>query len=128
MIESGLFRHYKGNLYRVLFIAPWWSGQDQLKADDRLDVVAYDDSVGVRWHDTSNSTIFEARWSGNDFIRLDVDDPIVIYVALYDDGRVAARPLKEFEESVDVPCPAPQAHNTPFAGVDRVPRFERIGE
>jgi hypothetical protein len=116
VIEPGLFRHYKNKLYRVLFVAPWWSGQDQLKADDVLDVVAYDDSVGVRWHDAGNSTIFEAQWSGNDFIRLDVDEPIVIYVALYDEGRVAARPLKEFEGRVGLDGFSPD-----------VARFERIG-
>ena len=123
MIEPGLYRHYKGKLYRVLFVAPWWSGQDQLKADDVLDVVVRDGDVGVQWLDGSNNTIFEARWSGNDFIRLDVDEPIVIYVALYDEGRVAARPLKEFEERVSAPCFA----NVPGETHD-VRRFERIGD
>lgn len=110
MIEPGLYKHYKGKLYRVLFVAPWWSGQDQLKPNDPLDVVVRDDAVGVQFLD-DNNVVFTARWSGNDFARLDRGEPIVIYVALYDDGRVAARLLNEFEEIVD-----------------GVPRFERIGE
>ncbi len=122
MIEPGLYKHYKNKKrYRVLFVAPWRSGQDQLKPDDLLDVVFTFGYTGIRWHDAANSVLFTARWSGNDFARLDVDDPIVIYVALYDEGRVAARRLDEFEEHIHVPC---DDGGHPHV----VPRFERIGE
>lgn len=61
--------------------------------------------------------LLTARWSGNDG-SVGHGMQIVIYVALYDDGRVAARPLNEFEERVTVDG---------FRSTD-VPRFERIGE
>lgn len=114
-VKPGVYKHYKGNSYRVLFVAPWWSAQDQLKADDQLSVVAYNSRIGIKWH-TNVAPVLDVLWSGNDFTRLDLDDQIVIYVALYGDGRVSARTVEEFEEQVQQP-----------GDTFKRPRFEWVG-
>lgn len=112
-VEPGLYQHYKGRLYRVLFVAPFWGhGTYGLLPDDLLFVCSGVDNIGVRL--ASDTAFMTAKWSGNGS-ELTSDGPVVIYVALYDEGRVAARPLKEFVENVDA---AP--------GV-REQRFKRIG-
>ena len=97
-LRPGVYRHYKGNLYRVLFAPPWWGTRVKpLKADDVVHVAAYDDTIGLL--DQSAPHVFmTALWSGNGATLLDNNEPIVIYVALYDNGRVAARTLAEFAE------------------------------
>jgi hypothetical protein len=59
MVTPGVYKHYKGNFYRVLFVAKN-SAND---ADPR-------------------------------------DENVVVYVALYDDGRVCVRPEREFLDVV----------------------------
>jgi hypothetical protein len=114
MVTPGLYRHYKGPLYRVLFVAEC-RGIDKLEADEVLRVGdadgQYTEIVKEQlWHRELNfSHLLDARWSGNT-TRV-AAGPVVIYVALYDTGRVAARPLDEFEEHID-----------------GVPRFERIDD
>lgn len=125
VIEPGLFCHYKSTeaapkLYRVLFVA-YWRGPEPAM-DGVVHVVVgglrHDASLSVEVHCTAEEDgdfpLFDARWSGNN---TDVNiEPVVIYVALYDDGRVAARPLKEFEELL------------PQTDYDKAePRFKRIG-
>lgn len=121
MVTSGLYRHKTGRNYRVLFVAPWFrrppEGPD---APVYVSVVA-----GCVWLTADEMPIsavvlagekigplIVARWSGND-TNVEDETPVVIYVALYGDGRVAARPLAEFEDSVKE-----------TGGL----RFERIGE
>jgi hypothetical protein len=132
MVTAGLYRHYKNQkLYRVLFAAEWdvrdFPDEDAVLA---VYVEAHDDksvSVRVRPREKGNpgfygsAGLFDARWSGNS-TTVYIGEPIVIYVALYGDGRVAARPLREFEERVNVPC-------SEFRGQRHdVARFERIGD
>ena len=114
MITAGLFRHYKkSDLYRVLFVAKWvWDGRFPT-ADAELLVIARPEpcvqlkSGGALY----GKPLFTARWSSN---TNDVGEDVVIYVALYGEGRVAARRLDEFEERT--------------GGDIDVARFERIGE
>lgn len=104
MIEPGLYRHYKSTdaapkLYRVLFVAPWWSvHRETLLPDQPLHVVHNEYSNGLLTSVTSTA-FMTALWSGNSStVRL--DERVVIYVALYGEGRVAARTEKEFAEHV----------------------------
>ena len=122
VVRAGLYRHYKGNAYRVLFVAKWvWDGRSPT-ADAELLVIARPEPCVQLKSGSSGlygKPLFTARWSSN---TNDVGEglPIVIYVALYGDGRVAARRLDEFEERVDAPS---------CADTDRrAPRFERIGD
>jgi hypothetical protein len=90
-------------LYRVLFEAGW-SGKDP-QVDSELAVLISEDfydedpavKVAVRDQYNLGRVLFYARWSGND-TRVAADTSIVIYVALYGEGRVAARTVKEFEQ------------------------------
>ena len=105
MIDPGLYRHYKNHkLYRVLFTAEWavryFPGEDALLhvyvANDRFRVAPAPTVIPP-------GALFSARWSGNSTTAY-IGEPIVIYVALYDDGRVAARPLAEFTTEIQCTC------------------------
>jgi hypothetical protein len=106
MITPGLYRHYKGKSYRVLFVAPWWSGlDDTLQPDQLIHVTSNEyaageglDGVGLVTSATELSFL-TVKWSGNNgTVRL--EECVVIYVALYAAGRVAARTVAEFEEGI----------------------------
>lgn len=100
MIAQGLYRHYKNQqLYRVLFVTTW--GDTRAPVEDGPVSVAIETPenlhVGVFPFHTE---VIGARWSGNlPFVKY--GDRIVIYVALYEEGRVAARPESEFEATIN---------------------------
>ena len=117
-IEPGLYVHSKSNKhYRVLFLAQWLDGRDP-EPDVPLGVHVLD-SDGVAlwvWRQASSSQhkpFMLAKWSGNKPCAW--RDSLVIYVALYDEGRVSVRTVAEFEEIVQI------------NGKD-VPRFVRVGD
>ena len=114
MIEPGAYKHYKGGPYRVLFVVPWWSRDVKLDQNDPVYCVPYDHRIGARLNPRGSDTFLIALWSGNDSVVLPIDTPIVIYVALYADGRICARTVAEFEERVQ-------------SGATTRPRCERIG-
>lgn len=121
MVTPGLYRHYKDRLYRVLFVAEW-AGRSLPSVDAVLPIgmrEVYDAPVELTVGYPLDTKLFDARWSGNT-CDVTLDERIVIYVALYGEGRVAARAEKEFEEEVD-------SGGAPELGM-RSPRFERIGE
>lgn len=115
MVTPGLYKHIKGKNYRVLFTADWLS-KSAPEPDEILQAFIVSNRIFVsdmrdiegREHFGEALVLNGVRWSGNTG---DVDDDlnnrVVIYVALYGDGRVAARPEKEFEEIVDAPNRAP---------------------
>jgi hypothetical protein len=115
MVTPGLYRHYKGPLYRVLFVAEWVRCET-LVPDKLCHVSIVDGWLGVICMPNFGTELMTALWSGNDTHAAQPEEHVVIYVALYDTGRVAARPLDEFEERVDV------------MGGGSVLRFERIGD
>lgn len=117
IVEPGLYRHYKGNLYRVLFVVPWWGSRRPVSADAVIHVKSFDDLPGAVDH-ADAMAFMTALWSGNGSTRLEVDEPIVVYIALYGEGRIAARVGWEFTQDVEVSSPA---------GPVRKPRFERVG-
>ena len=123
MVTAGLFRHYKkSDLYRVLFVAKWiWDGRSPTADADVLVIARPEPCVQLKSGSSGlyGKPLFTAKWSSN---TNDVGEgfAIVIYVALYGEGRVAARRLDEFEEVVDAPS-CSDANR-------RVPRFERIGD
>ena len=129
MVTPGLYRHYKGPLYRVLFVADWLS-KTAPESDEVLEVFLVANRIYVsdvrdkedREHFGDGLILDNVRWSGNTSrVNDERNKRVVIYVSLSDDGRVSARTVREFEEMVDVPC----ADGGPS---HRVPRFERIGE
>lgn len=113
MVTPGLYRHYKGNDYRVLWILPWWGGYAKvvtLRPDDLVHVcVSSDerlDEIGVRSADMHNCAILTAKWSGGDETKLTyLEGRIVIYVSLSTPGRISARTEKEFEETISDGAP-----------------------
>ena len=115
MTSTGLYKHYKGNLYRVLFVAPWWSPGERVFPGLHVHVAPYDYDVGVRV--LNRDAFLTAEWSGNEPSVLSLNAPIVIYVSLSGHGRVSARTLAEFEEQIS------------YNAVTLTPtlRFERIG-
>lgn len=100
-VEPGTYEHYKGGKYRVLFTAPWWGTREPLKPDTLIYVRPHTTGAVVGNVDTRMPFLMYARWSGNGDYRPEVDEPIVIYVALYGEGRVAARTLWEFTQVVE---------------------------
>ena len=114
MIAPGLYRHYKGNYYRVLF-APVIFTEGEHADVDGVEVapLAPNDEVVVYVSDdhflcACPASVFPvgkflrlalAKWSGNGAHL--AGDRVVIYVGLYGDGRVSARDLSEFEGAVD---------------------------
>lgn len=116
-VDPGLYRHYKGNLYRVLFL---------VKYDD-LNVLGPDEDVAIVAYSNYDSTPAHlAAWRGKGadigksatvvlVAKNSTDGPtpdgstLVTYVALYGDGRVSVREIGEFT-----------------ADVMGVPRFARV--
>lgn len=121
MIETGLYQHYKNKkFYRMLFVAPWWGAPGVVAENALVHIASHFHGAQVSPEPIEHPLML-ALWSGNVGVRVVSSEPIVIYVALYDDGRVSARPLKEFEERVDDKAGT-------LTVVRRVPRFERIGD
>lgn len=124
MITPGLYQHYRNREhYRVLCVVRAYSGFKGLVASQPLQIHVAAPAAkrdGIFIDAGSPNAFMTAQWSGNGG-DLAWEEPVVIYVALYDDGRISARPLKEFEEDVTTPC----ADSGPS---HRVPRFERIGD
>ena len=121
VIKPGLYKHYKGNLYRVLFVAEWveeLGRRLELTCDAALVVgmrEVYDEDVELTVGTCSLDTpLLLAKWSGNDNV-VAKGEPVVIYVSLSGEGRVSARTVKEFEEKGRL-------------GTMDLPRFERIGD
>lgn len=131
MIKPGVYQHYKGPLYRVLFIAEW-GVRDMPEPDIVLATYAEansDESVSLRVRPRQNGNpgfyggagLFDARWSGNS-TTIYIGEAVVIYVSLSERGRVSARTVKEFEEYVGVPSPNHTAVNR------HAPRFKWVAE
>ncbi len=119
---TGLYKHSKtGNHYRVLFAAQWWwlSPCENGTPDQEVGVYVLSNGRIGLWPVSQEygqqHAILVARWSGNKPLAEDDDRRCVVYVALYGDGRVSVRSVKEFTEIVSVD------------GKD-VPRFVRVGD
>jgi hypothetical protein len=114
-ISPGLYKHYKGNLYRVLLVA-CWSSQEAPKPDGVVSVWVSQDSCEVLVSKSAGwlDGVFDARWSGND-ADVSSNEGVVVYVGIYGEGRVSARTEKEFDQVVLVP------------GGSDVRRFTRVG-
>lgn len=124
-VKPGVYKHYKGNSYRVLFTAEWFT-RDMPDEDALVAVYAEansDQSVSlrVRLREKDNpgfyggAGLFDARWSSNS-TTVYLGTLVVIYIALYGDGRVSARTVEEFEEQVQQP-----------GDTFKRPRFEWVG-
>lgn len=122
MVTPGLYRHYKGPLYRVLFVADWLS-KTAPEPDEILQVFLIASRIYVsdvrdkedRVHFGEGLVLDNVRWSGNTSrVNDERNKRVVIYVSLSGEGRVSARTVKEFEESIGDGAPSV--------------RFERIGE
>ncbi len=106
-MDLGTFKHYKnGKNYRGLFLAIWrQEHQGPLTNDDKVYVTIHaafsNPHLGAglqpHWHD--NHAIVTARWSGN--AEPKYGDKVMIYVAAYDEGRIAVRLLSEFEDEIE---------------------------
>lgn len=109
-VKPGVYQHYKGNLYRVLFGAEWCGETPTTDALCSVFVAGIESdasptrAVGVARAGASwGLPLFEARWSGNTN-SVKPYQHVVVYVSLSDSGRVSIRTVKEFEETVRVPC------------------------
>jgi hypothetical protein len=107
MVEPGVYRHYKDNLYRVLFTATW-ADYERPEPDD--DVLIYWDGAKLGAacnHRKPSWPIMTVRWSGNpceppDEACVSAGDAVVIYVGLYGMGRLSARTEIEFTQKLDL--------------------------
>ena len=106
-----MYRHYKGNDYRVLFTVTW-ADYERPQADD--DVLIFIDGTfgrvgfsavcGHRQRQPQN-TFMKVKWSGNPCEPTDANcvsagDAVVIYVSLSNPGRLSARTEIEFKEKL----------------------------
>jgi len=131
IVKPGLYRHWKGNLYRVLFLARY-SHSRSLNPDEEALIYGASylggtpseplyclPSLGFRYeHATPFLTV---RNSTNGLTPK--DSTLVVYVALYGDGRVSVREINEFAGEaqpgvrrftrVDEPAPSSQPPATP---------------
>ncbi len=126
MIQPGVYRHYKGPLYRVLFTATWAHSIEWIVPDQELLTFVKGQTIFVqRLPETrpggffGGTPLFTVKWSGNDG-HLRTAERLVTYVSLSEQGRVSARTVGEFEEMVDNKAGT-------LSVVCQVPRFERIG-
>lgn len=115
---TGLYKHYKGAFYRVLFTAEWIAGS-RPETNDQLAIVMVDSTwLGVHKDYAPLSgmcfDLLKARWSGNTNA-IAPGELVVIYVSLSTPGRISARALTEFSENVSVDG-------------RMLPRFERVAE
>lgn len=134
MIEPGIYRHYKNNLYRVLFVATW-ADYERPQPDD--DVLVYLDGTRVSavcGHRKPPHVLMTVKWSGNpchphDETAVDAGDGVVIYVSLSEKGRLSARTEEEFAERLPSSTVITEMNGwTCEAGVVHPPlRFTRIG-
>lgn len=104
MVTPGLYVHSKSNKrYRVLFAADWLDSPPT-NPDVLCKIVLGGTSCLVigpeLFREEKFNILFTARWSGNKPCK--VNDPCIVYVALYDDGRVSVRSVEEFEEVVQL--------------------------
>ena len=129
-MQNGLYRHYKnGNLYRLLFTAAWQvsdngasgeAAQKELKNNDDVYVYVYNSisspSIGAGvvapWDD--RYLLLTSKWSGN--LNPGRGDLVAIYVAIYEEGRLASRSLSEFNSTVEYEG----------ATVQRFQRYQRV--
>jgi len=107
MVEPGVYKHYKGQQYRVLFMATW-ADYERPQPDD--DVIVYVDGKlsAVCAHRKPLNVLMTVKWSGNPCdsnaeAAVDAGDTVVIYVGLYGEGRLSARTETEFTERVAKP-------------------------
>lgn len=125
MTTPGLYRHFKGQHYRVLCVAEWTreppvpNGVVSVCLVDGTWLAAV--NADSAWAKGKNSLFhfFAARWAGNDNCPLSAE-LVVVYIALYDEGHLWVRTEREFKETVDV-------GGAPELGMQG-PRFERIGD
>jgi hypothetical protein len=117
---TGLYKHWTGNHYRVLFEAEWLDGSDpqpdQLLGVHAMVLHSFSEPVFRVWpypHTARHKHSLLARWSGN--TPCTWNEPCVVYIALYGDGRVSVRSVKEFTEIVNIDGKS-------------VPRFVRVGD
>jgi hypothetical protein len=106
VVSPGVYRHYKENLYRVLFVVTW---ADYERPDLDDDVCIYIDGNGlgaVCGHRKPARCVLTVKWSGNpcapgEEACVSAGDAVVIYVSLSASGRVSARTEIEFEQMVE---------------------------
>lgn len=108
-VEPGLYRHWKGNLYRFLFLAQFAGDGLEPDADVMIIVNPEDDDVGrggihlvaCRQGEVDHGWVIEvlAAKSSTDGPTKD-GDVLVAYVALYGDGRVSVREISEWGAEV----------------------------
>lgn len=114
-MDYGTFRHYKnGKNYRPLFLATWQMshGSDLAKLKDSK--LSNNDEIFVAIHGSisgphlgaslsphwnSDYDVVKALWSGNAEPKF--GDKVIVYVAIYDEGRIAVRLLSEFEDEIE---------------------------
>lgn len=111
MVKPGVYRHYKSTptglkLYRVLFSAIYVT-RDSPKPNEALMVFSARGGVWITLAKDyqqigAQSPLFTVYWSGNEGADVSYDTPIVVYVAIYGEGRIAARTVEEFKELVRV--------------------------
>lgn len=97
VVPAGLYRHYKGGMYRVLFTArsvfsrPLQPNEEAVVYVDnsRVILVGLKSDVEVR-----GGVLFLAKNSTDGELRLHTN--MVVYVALYGDGRISVRDAEEF--------------------------------
>ena len=105
----GLYKHQKsGRLYRVLFTGHW----DSRAPEDNEEIfVVCDRNNQILCFAPHNygkaqkpggpyALLFMANWSGNDD-KVAPREEVVVYVALYDAGRLSVRSKREFNEEVE---------------------------
>lgn len=123
--KPGLHLHYKNKKYYRALVVTRYCAADVLLPDES--VVVFIDRFFEKRHSYAlprlvfnlapERTIVTAKSSSNDPIRVVNGETIelVVYVALYDDGRVSVRPKSEFMEIITL------------EDGSLVPRFARVG-
>src|SRR5580698_3645818 len=111
MVVPGLYKHHKGNYYRVLFLVKY-DGQRPLKSNEEV-VIFVDQEAGLLRCVPSSDVKFpydleisRAR-NSTDSVPSMKYPTYVVYVSLYPSsgGRVSVRELTEFEGMNDVGAP-----------------------
>ena len=127
IVKPGVYRHWKGNRYRVLFMA-CYTGSRSLNPDEEALIYGASYLGGTpskplyclpsRGFPHNHATAFLAVRNSTDG-QTPKDSTLVVYVALYGDGRVSVREIEEFAGEarpgirrftcVDVDEPAPSS-------------------
>jgi len=103
VVEPAIYRHYRDNLYRVLFTVTW-ADYERPEPDDDVCIYIDGDKLGaVCGHRKPPRCILTVKWSGNpcaphEETCVSAGDTVVIYVSLSPSGRVSARTEIEFEQ------------------------------